>query len=89
MQTSYGQRKQHVGNRNGKKNEYMDIPRHNLAKFHPKRAGMTTKGKPPEEIRSLINCCKSNSISTNFIAVEIDNMQQNSKCRLCSDKKNR
>ena len=44
------------------------------------------KGNLKREMESLLIAAQDNAIRTNHIKVRIDKMQQNSKCRLCSDR---
>ena len=44
------------------------------------------KGKLKRETESLLIAAQENAIRTNHIKARIDKMQQNSKCRLCSDR---
>ena len=47
---------------------------------------MTTKRKPKREIESLLISAQNNAKKTNYIKAKINNVQQNSNCRLCGDK---
>ena len=44
------------------------------------------KGNLKKEIEFFLITAQNNIIKTNFVEVKIDNMKQNSKCRLCGDK---
>ena len=44
------------------------------------------KGNFKRETESLLIAAQNNAVRTNHIKARIDKMQQNSKCRLCSDK---
>ena len=58
----------------------MDISSGKLAKSYTRRPGYGYR-------RETSGGVQNNAIRTNYIRVKIDNMQQNSKCRLCGDKK--
>ena len=44
------------------------------------------KGNLKRETESLLIASQNNAIGTNHIKARIDKMQQNSRCRLCSDR---
>ena len=44
------------------------------------------KGNFKREIESLLIAAQNNAIRTNHIKARIDKTQENSKCRLCSDR---
>ena len=52
---------------------------------HEKAFRRLRKGNLKRETESLRKAAQNNTIRTNYIKVRIDNSQQNSKCRLCSD----
>ena len=60
-----------TSNKNGRKNNLNDWLR---------------KGNLKRETESLLIVAQDNAIRTNHIEVRIDKTQQNSKCRLCSDR---
>ena len=47
---------------------------------------MATKVKLKREAESLLTATQINIVRTNYIKAKIDNMQQNTKCRLWCDK---
>ena len=53
---------------------------------HDKTWTWLRKGNFQREKESLLIAVKNNAIRTNQIKVRIDKTQQNSKCRLCSDR---
>ena len=44
------------------------------------------RGNLKRETESPLIVAQNNRIRINYIKAKIDNMQQNSKCRLCSDR---
>ena len=53
---------------------------------HQKTWTWLRKGNLKRETESLLIAAQDNAIRTNHIKARIDNMQQNSKCRLCGDR---
>ena len=53
---------------------------------HNKTWTWLRKGNFKRETESLLIAAQNNTVRTNHIKVRIDKTQQNSKCRLCSDK---
>ena len=53
---------------------------------HEKTGTWLRKGNFKRETESLLIAAQNNALRTNHIKVRIDKLQQNSKCRLCSDK---
>ena len=51
-----------------------------------KTSAWLRKGNLKRETESLLMAAQNNSIRTNHIEARIDKTQQNSKCRLCSDR---
>ena len=48
--------------------------------------GIITVGNHKRETESFLVAAQNNSIKTNNVQANIDNMQQNCKCRLCNDR---
>ena len=55
---------------------------------HQKTWTWQRKGNLKRETESLLIAAQGNAIRTNHIKARIDKMQQNSKCRQCSDRRN-
>ena len=53
---------------------------------HDKTRTSLRKGNFKRETESLLIAAQNNAVRTNHIKVRIDKMQQNSKCRICSDR---
>ena len=53
---------------------------------HEKTLRWQRKGNLKRETESLLIAAQNNAIRTNFIKARIDKTQQNSKCRLCSNR---
>ena len=53
---------------------------------HQKTWAWLRKGNLKREMESLLIAVQDNAIRTNYIKARIDETQQNSKCRLCSDR---
>ena len=62
----------------------MDISSDKLVRLHMRRPGHNYNLK--RETKSLLITAQNKAIRINYIKAKIDNMQQNSKCRLCGDK---
>ena len=54
--------------------------------FTRQNLDMAKKGNFKRETESLLIAAQNNAIRTNHIKARIDKMQQNSKCRLCSNR---
>ena len=50
------------------------------------KKGKPKKGNQKRDTQSLLIAAQNNPISTNYVKIEIDETQQNSKCRLCSNR---
>ena len=53
---------------------------------HEKTSTWIRKGNFKRETESLLMAAQNNAIRTNHIKARINKTQQNSKCRLCSDR---
>ena len=56
--------------------------------LHQKTWTWLRKGNLKRETESLLIAAQDNAIRTNHIKARIDKTQQNSKCRLCGDRRN-
>ena len=54
--------------------------------FHDKTWTWLRKGNFKRETESLLTAAQNSAIRSNYIKARIDKTQQNSKCRLCSDR---
>ena len=55
---------------------------------HDKTWTWLRKGNFKREIESLLMAAQNNALRTNHIKARIDKTLQNSKCRLCGDRRN-
>ena len=56
--------------------------------LHPKTWIWLRKGNLKRETESQLIAAQDNAIRTNHIKARIDKTQQNSKCRLCGERRN-
>ena len=47
---------------------------------------MANSGELRRESESLLTAAQDNAVRTNYVIAKIDKLQQNSRCRLCSDR---
>ena len=65
----------------------MDISSDKQVKIlHKKTWTRLRKGNLKRETESLLIAAQNNTIRTNYVKARIDKMQQNSRCKLCSDR---
>ena len=77
---------QQLGNKNGKRQLYGRFKRLINNITQKKTWTWLRKGNLNREMESLLILAQDNAIRTNHIKARIDKTQQNSKCRLCSDR---
>ena len=86
VSNSRRKQQQKLENRNGKKNNCMNISSNKLAKSYKR---IPEHGYEKETLRDKLNlfliAAQNKAIRTNYITAKIDNTQQNSKFRLCGD----
>ena len=74
-------------NKNGKKNNSMDISSNKQAKISPEKIWTwVRKGKLKRETESFLIAAQNNAKRTNYIKAKVEKLQQNSKCSLCNDR---
>ena len=78
------EKQQKLGNRNGKKNNRMNISSDKTA--HEKSLTWLRKRNLKRKTESLLIAAQKNAIRTNRIKAKIDNTEQNSKYILCCEK---
>ena len=73
-----------INRKNSKKSNCMDSSSNKQVKSHTRRLGH--KIKKENRLRETDFAAQNNAIRTNYVKAKIDKTQQNSKCRLCSDR---
>ena len=63
----------------------MDISSDKLAKSHMSGTWLRKRNLKRETV-SFLTAVQINAVAINYIKAKNDNMQENSKCRLCDDK---